>query len=295
MSAEAAEARVALPGGLWFDGVCHREAALRPPTGEDEAFLLETTARLLPSHRTTAILARCLTRLGPDDTVGPDRVRDLTIGDREALLLQLHRLALGEQMPCVLDCPAPSCTERLELSLSVGELLLPPYPNPTESHDVTIRDADTSYRVHFRAPTGRDQEVASEIALRDVTEARRELLRRCILNVVELETGSDVAVWPEALDAHAQMSTAIGEADPQAELGINLKCPGCGQGFQTILDAGTYVHERLASRFRDLYREVHLLAFYYHWRETEILGLATERRRAYARLLQDELAGWATR
>ena len=291
MSAEALEARVALPGGLWLDGVCHREAALRPLTGEDEAFLLESTTRLLPSHRTTAILARCLTKLGPDGFVGPDRVRQLAVGDREALLLQLHRLALGEQMPCVLDCPVPSCSERLELNLSVGELLLSPYPNPTESYDVTIRGASTSYRVHFRAPTGKDQEVASEIALRDVSEARKELLHRCILNVVELETGGDVAGWPEALDV--QVSAAIGDADPQAELGFNLKCPGCGQSFQTILDAGAYLYERLASRFRDLHREVHLLGFYYHWRESEILGLATERRRAYVRLLQEELARWA--
>ena len=40
-----------------------------------------------------------------------------------------------------------------------------------------------------------------------------------------------------------------------------------------------------------LFREVHSLAFYYHWTEAEILGLARERRRMYLSLLSDAVRG----
>jgi len=38
-----------------------------------------------------------------------------------------------------------------------------------------------------------------------------------------------------------------------------------------------------------LLREIHSLAFYYHWSEAEIMGLPRDRRRAYLGLLRDAL------
>ena len=100
-------ATVLLPGGFWSNGVRHQKVGLRPLTGSDEAFLLDTQSVLLPAERTTALLARCLTHLGE---LGPAAqqptalVRALTVGDREALLLHLRRLTLGERLTCVLHC-----------------------------------------------------------------------------------------------------------------------------------------------------------------------------------------------
>ena len=120
-------ALVALPGGCWLDGSCHREAVMHPLTGDDEAWLLETGG-MFPAERSTALLARCMTKLGPSDAVTRDLARSLTVGDREALLLQLRRLTFGDELPCTVTCPAPTCAERLELPLHVSDLLLRPYP-----------------------------------------------------------------------------------------------------------------------------------------------------------------------
>jgi len=38
-----------------------------------------------------------------------------------------------------------------------------------------------------------------------------------------------------------------------------------------------------------LYREVHLLAYHYHWSATEILRMSAEKRRKFLRLLEEEL------
>src|SRR5918995_3980488 len=100
-------ATIRLPGGLWIDGVRYCEASLRSLNGDDEAFLLERGELLLPVQRTTALLARCLTRLGPLSPVTTETVALLTAGDREALLLHLRRLVLGERLQCLLSCPDP--------------------------------------------------------------------------------------------------------------------------------------------------------------------------------------------
>ena len=79
--------RVAIPGGVWSDGARRtegplRELALRPVSGEDEAFLLDSAEHAAPSERATALLARGLA--GVDDrAVDVERIaRALTVGDR---------------------------------------------------------------------------------------------------------------------------------------------------------------------------------------------------------------------
>src|SRR5437870_2037317 len=115
---------VTLPGGIWQEGTRHQEACLRPLAGEDETSLLDCQDDRLPAARTTHLLARCLTRLGPWEAVTEEQVRRLTVGDREALLLHLRRLLQGEQLACLLTCPRPDCGEKMELELRVSDLLL---------------------------------------------------------------------------------------------------------------------------------------------------------------------------
>src|SRR5919202_720865 len=92
---------IRLPGGFWLEGTHHQEADLRSLNGEDEVFLLEMGESLLPAERTTALLTRCVIRLGPLSPATVETVAALTAGDREALLLHLRRLTLGERFQCV--------------------------------------------------------------------------------------------------------------------------------------------------------------------------------------------------
>src|SRR5262249_52009213 len=130
-------ADVEIPGGIRLEGGWRRDAVLRPLAGRDEAFLLQQASALTPAARATAILARCLRRLGPVSTVTTGLAGSLSVGDREALLLHLRRLTLGERMSCVLGCPA--CGEKHDLALDVSELLLPSYPHACDTHETIVR------------------------------------------------------------------------------------------------------------------------------------------------------------
>jgi hypothetical protein len=277
---------VTLPGGYWFDGRCYREARLRPIGSGDEDFLLDTEGRLLPAHRVTALLARCVERLGPAEPATAEAVRSLNVGDREALLLHLRRLSLGERLQGVVDCPAPDCGERMDLDLHVGDLLLPPYDHSRRSFEADISENGGSYRVRFRLPTGADQEDAAILARSDSRVAAERLLHRCVERVTD-EGGEPVDNLPPAMDD--RISEAMSELDPQAELTFSLACPACGHAFLAPFDTAAYLFRELDDQAKHLHQEVHLLAFYYHWSEAEIIGMPARKRRLYLELLEEAL------
>jgi hypothetical protein len=276
-----------LPGGYWLDGVCYQEAELRPVTGDDEVFLVETSDALLPVQRTTALLARCLTLLGPLNHITPELAASLTVGDREALLLHLRRLTLGERLPCELACPNSACGERMDVDLKVGDLLLPPYSHSQEWYERTISENGQDFLVRFRLPTGADQEEAARLARRDATAATDLLLRRCLASVTTT-AGQPVESLPPVVAE--QLPGVMAELDPQEELTLNVTCPNCGHDFSALLDAAAYFFQELADRIKQVYKEVHWLAFYYHWSEAEIMSMPHQKRRLYLDLLSEALS-----
>lgn len=275
-------ADVQLPGGVPFDGGWRRDAVLRQLTGRDEAFLLEQGRNLTLAALTTAMLARCVCRLGSISHVTPEAVRALSVGDREALLLHLRRLTLGEAMSCVLGCPA--CAEKLDLDLLVSELLLPPYPDSAEFGETSISLDDARYRVRFRLPNGGDQEQAALIA-RTPGDAALLILQRCVHEILDEATGKRVETVPPLLAD--RLGEVMAASDPQAEILLNLICPACGEAFQSPFDVADYLYRELGRREDDLYREVHLLALHYHWSESQILRLSRRKRSLYLGMLSE--------
>ena len=291
---------VTLPGGRWQGETRHREASVRPLTGEDEVFVAESllgaAAGLMPAQRTTRLLARCVTRLGPERSPTEDSIRGLTVGDREALLLHLRRVTLGDRLACLLTC-REGCGRTMDLDLAVSDLLLPAYPGAGPAYERTVGGGDDGtgaqpgYRVRFRLPTGADQEVTAPLALADPDEAAGALLRRCVERVVaELPEGrvdeDDAGSGLPAAVARWLPGT-LAELDPQAQLVLNATCPECGRNVREDFDAGAYFFAELASRVGRLFREVHVLALNYHWSEGDILAMTHRRRQLYLDLLSE--------
>lgn len=256
---------ITLPHGALVDGVPRRDAELRPPTGADEAYLLEEGGALSRAELVTALLERCTVSLA-GRRASAALVRSLTAGDREALLLHLRSAALGDRLSCVVDCP--SCDERLDLDVSVDDLLLDPYLGAREWYDFPGTGGERQ-PVRFRLPTGEDLEAAARED--SVESGLRTIVGRC----VEGELDDD------SLEA---LSEAMEALDPQAEVRLELRCPDCGERFTALLDAASLLVEELAGA-DELLRDVHELALAYHWSERDILELDLGRRRRYLELL----------
>ena len=260
---------ITLPGGYWRNGVRHQDAFLRPLSGRDELFLVEEAEGLSPARRTTAIVARCL-------DLSEDTARELTAGDREAVLLHVRRATFGETLTSVLRCPHPDCDERMDLELRVGDLLVDVIEDAQAVHETTIGE----HTVRFRLPNGKDLEEAAVLAATDRSAAVRHVLEQCI----ESDGGA-----PYDLLA-AELPACMAALDPQAELVLNLTCTRCGRAFTALFDTASFLMGELATHRKSLYREIHELAFHYHWSEAEILGMTAARRRRYLDLLAEALA-----
>ena len=273
-----------LPGGFAMGEQWHRKACLRAITGREEEFLLHEGRALPPAVRVTELITRCLERLGPVAPVRTNLVRGLSIGDREALLLHLRRMTLGERIACVLTCP--SCSKKMDLELEVKELLLPAYGNAKAMHEAEISDGEQSYRVSFRLPNGEDQEAAVAEAADSVNAAAERLLKRCIHGVTRRD-GDEVKEVPAAV--MRELPAKMAELDPQGEVLLDLTCPECATGFIVPFDAADYVCRELASQESEFYRGVHFLSYHYHWSEEAILNLSRRKRLIYLDLLANEL------
>jgi len=274
-----------LPCGISVGEQWYRTAWLHPITGHEQEFLLQEGSRLPVAARVTQLIARCLQRLGPLEPVNADTVRRLSVGDREALLLHLRRVTLGESISCLLVCP--SCANKMDLDLQVSELLLPPYSDAKVEYEAEINDGERCYRVIFRLPNGEDQEAAAVKATESLDSAAEFVLRRCVERVT---TAGDKSIsdLPPAL-VHA-LPEKMAELDPQADVLLDLTCPECSAKFVVPFDAADFVCREFAAQEHELYRGVHALSLHYHWSEDAILRLSRRKRTIYLELLADELA-----
>lgn len=245
--------------------------------------MLDHSEQLSMAARTTELLARTVVELGGIQPVNAATVSDLTVGDREALLLRLRTALLGDTLDAVIECPGTGCGEKLEVTLSIPDFLQVEYDNGAPEYEEVLGLGDTRRPVRFRLPTGADQEAVASLAESDIAGAARLLLERCVLSVAGRDPSSD------DLDELGDLvATRWKELDPQAETTLRFVCPNCGSEFETGLDAGAFLFEELAARSVHLFHEVDTLARTYHWSEAEILALSATRRRRYAELVSGQ-------
>jgi len=263
---------VTLPGGLAAeDGRVLRLARLREISGREEEWLSGSVgepAALLA----TGLLGACLDEL-EGERGGPDLARRLLVGDRDFLMLQLRRLTLGPRVAAVYGCPA--CSAQMDVDFSLDDVAVEPRPQ-APAYSLTVEQEHGCPReLRFRLPTGADQEAVLGLAPEEAADA---LVARCLLGE-----------QPDALTPEQRtiLDAAMERRAPEADLGLDLSCPQCGQGFTASFDPTTFFLSEMRVSGRFLLREVHSLALYYHWSEAEILSLTRARRRAYLALLNE--------
>jgi len=88
-------AEFTLPGGMLApSGEHHRDGCLRPLTGADEDWLHSLAPSTRHAGVVTELLARCVVRIGPYPTT-VESMRDLSVGDRDYLLVKLREATFG--------------------------------------------------------------------------------------------------------------------------------------------------------------------------------------------------------
>ena len=241
---------------------------MRPLTAANIVMIWDQGRAWHPIDRALLLLAYAL----PE--VPSEKLPALSVGQRNLRLLQTRQLTIGNQLEGLVTCP--KCHESLELVVQVSQILL-------GEPEIKIQELEIGpWRVRFRLPDSLD--LASLLSIKDnLPAARRSLIERCLLAVNK--DGEDCLVADLGEELIIKVADAMSEADPMADMHFGLTCHACGHEWAAIFDISTFFWEELTAMAKRLLSEVHLLASAYGWRESEILGMSSQRRQAYLEFL----------
>ena len=119
--------------------------------------------------------------------------------------------------------------------------------------------------------------------MRDSRRAWRALVERCI--VAARRRGKPVEACDLPDELLEAVDAAAADADPQADIVLNLTCPDCGCQGQLPFDIANQTWAKLDHWARSMFSAVDLIATRYGWSEAEILALRPARRQSYVDLI----------
>jgi hypothetical protein len=196
------------------------------------------------------------------------------LGQRDAQLLTLREWLFGPQLISVANCP--NCGEHLQLTLSTRELLT------TENATAETMTLNVDeYTIRYRLPASTDLFALAQCET--VADSRQLLLQRCVQTITRADQSQPIETVPaavlEVIEAH------MAQADPQADLQLDLDCPTCHQHWLAAFDIAAFLWKEIDSWARRIVGDIHIIAMAYGWSETDILALSASRRQMYLDLI----------
>lgn len=261
-------------GGIAEGGEIHRAAYFRPLTGRTEFLLSRKHVKHLSRPAwVSVVLSAVIKRIGTLE-MSHALADSLSVADRIYLMLHLGASLNGDRMWLSPLCEA--CGERFDLPFKRSELPV----KEGSGHPLGILLQESQRKVVFRTPNGSDQCWLNE---GQPAGGIRALLFRCVLSVDGEEPDTEFIDSLSETD-RGQLEKGVENASPDVDCAIPAKCPECGH--VQILEFDPYW---LGDEWEhSLTEEMHTLAYYYHWSETDILDLPRERRQHYVKLVDRE-------
>jgi hypothetical protein len=283
-----------LPGGyLDPNGALHREFELASLTGHEEEMLAQTRRRETASL-VTAVLARGVRRIGDVAPVTEDVARELLVADRHYLLLKLRQSTFGDMVRADVFCPWPDCGRRVSLQFAIDDVPVEAASERAPMHTLALSSdacaSDAAWReIAFRLPNGGDQEAVSPLLAENEAHALSELLHRTVQRIGPFLPPGRERIAALSPLARAEIEAEMERLAPKIEQSLETGCPECDRTFSVPFDLHRLFFGELRTDSDVLYRQVHYLAYHYHWSEREIMGMSRDKRLKYIELLGEEI------
>jgi hypothetical protein len=282
-----------LPGGyVDKSGAVNQNVVLAPLSGREEE-LLAGNHRRGSDTLITYILNQCIRSIDNINPVPEDVVRNLLIADRQYLLLKLREVTFGEAVQATIPCPWPDCGKKVDIDFSLENIpvIASEDKGPTYKMELPVNAAfESKHReVVFRLPVGGDQEEISPYLYENEAKALTMLLDRCIQSIGPIQNTGEGLFSRLSPLARMEIEKQMKAVAPRVELDMDGNCPECGREFTIPFDLQDFFFGEMRTSQDLLCREVHYLAYHYHWSEKEIMDMSREKRRNYIEVLADEI------
>ncbi len=210
-----------------------------------------------------------------------EALAQLSVGQRDAILLALRERVFGSAFTGLARCPA--CSEQLELTLNTADIqvaeatAVPPQTIQLQTWTLAV----DGYEIFFRLPNSYDLMRLSGQA--DHQAARKQLLQHCILNISHHDSGDAPAQMPATVAE--KVVEQMGQVDPQGNIELALTCPFCEHSWTVPFDIASFFWAEIHHWALRMLHEVHVLAQAYGWSECDILALSPWRRCYYLNMV----------
>ncbi len=205
----------------------------------------------------------------------PAQLASLSIGDRDARLLQMRENMFGSRLSNTADCP--QCSQKVEWEMQIATLKVQPLAESGESRILELPFENQVLRL--RLPNSAD--LMQITRYHDLETQIGSLINNCLVHS---------GLPGEQLEPSAELARAfsqlISENDPQADVSINLQCPECAYEWSAVFDIVQYLWLEIQERALRLLQDIYVLASKFGWSEQDILSMSRRRRRFYLNMIQ---------
>jgi hypothetical protein len=206
-----------------------------------------------------------------------DELVELSVGQRDELLLTLREQTFGNKLNIFATCP--QCQGHIEFTTDIANIRVENHSDVAKENELSVEN----FNLRFRLINSLD--LAKVVNCKDITIARSLLVQHCVLQA----SRDEIVISPKELPEEIidKFLARLAECDPQSEVLLNLVCPACAHNWQMIFDIVSFFWTEISTQAKRLLREVHTLALAYGWREADILSMSTARRQFYLELVAD--------
>lgn len=199
-----------------------------------------------------------------------DALAGMSIGRRDAFLIQLREWTFGRHISGCMTCQA--CGQPLEAGFATDSLR----QDLTGAEPAQIPLLIDGYELLFRPVNSTDMAACLSA---DPSELVRRLFSRCLVSASAGGQGISGEQVPGEIAEQA--IERVTQVDSQANLEIAAICGNCGASVHECFDIVSFFWSEIDAWARRTLREVHLLASAYGWNESDVLSLSSLRRQFY--------------
>jgi hypothetical protein len=200
-----------------------------------------------------------------------DDLKRLTVGRRDAFLLDMREQLFGSRVEALSSCP--ECSIPLDLNFDTSSIRC----GEDEAQNRELTYIDGGFEIRFRLPTIEDLLLAADAGNDDLR--RERLLDLCLLDA--RQEGKDRATHEIPEQILLEVVEKMGQEDPQADVQLSLICPQCHHQWYATFDIVSFLWQEIEGWSEDLLLQTHALASAYGWSEREIFAMSPLRRKRY--------------
>lgn len=243
-----ADDTVPLPGGVVReefgapDVLVTREAQVRELNGADEEVIAKAQGSGSAFRYAQALIQCGTVRLGNEEPTG-DMLKDMLIGDRDALVLGIRQVTYGNEIE-IPNFRCPGCQETFTAVVDIDkDIPVRELSDPVEDRRIKVPLRKGGYAL-VRFPNGHDMEAALDPKITTEAERNSIFLTKCIQVLVNKDGDEDVVAGNRAranqigLVDRRNILRAIKDKQPGPQYDDVKVTHSCGREIEVFLNLG---------------------------------------------------------